>query len=85
MSDADDLVDEKELEDLGEPIAELRQLAEAPSAGFLGRVRASLRRREIGSHLVSLGWSGLGTVVLEFVRMIHALFQDKPNDRGGSN
>jgi len=85
MADEADDVDGRDIEDLGEPILELRELEEAPSAGFLGRLRASLRRRELGSQLVSLGWSGLGAVVLEFMRMIYALFEDNPNDRGGSN
>jgi hypothetical protein len=74
----------EETEDLGEPIDELRELAEPPSAGFLDRLRRSLQRRSLSSQLASLGWSGLGAVLVEFLRMIYALFEDKPTDRGGS-
>lgn len=74
-----------DLEDLGEPIGELRELDEGPSSGFLGRLRNALRRRSLGSHLASLGWSGVGAVFFEFLQMIYALFQDKPTDRGESN
>ncbi len=81
--DPNDTTDDTD--DLGEPIAELGQLAEAPSAGFLERLRRSLQRRSLGSQLASLGWSGLGAVLLEFLRMIYALFENKPTDtdRGG--
>lgn len=71
-----------ETEDLGEPIDELRELAEVPSAGFIESIRRSLQRRSLGSQLASLGWSGLGAVAVEFLHMIYALFQDKPSDRG---
>jgi hypothetical protein len=81
--EADDLEDgDEDLDDLGAPIEELRDLAAIPSPGFFNRIRGSLRRRSLGSQLASLGWSGVGTVVFEFMQMIYALFQDKPTHRG---
>lgn len=69
-------------EDLGEPIAELRGFEEAPSVGFLGRVVRSLRRRSLGSQLATLSWTAMGEVFLEFLKLIHSMFQSGRTDQG---
>jgi len=83
MADENDVPPE-ELEDLGEPIAELRTLAEEPTPGFVFRLVNSLRRRDLSSQLATLSWIGLGAVLVEFIRMIFS-FLDNPQDRGGSD
>ena len=72
-------------EDLGAPIAELRLLDEAPSAGFLGRLLGSLRRRDLSSQLVTLSWDGFGTVLLEFLNVIFSSFDPSARKNGGSD
>lgn len=71
--------------DLGEPIAELRDLEEVPSAGFLGRLRNSLRRRALGAQVATLSWTGLATVVVEFIRVIFSIFETNQRDEGGAD
>ena len=79
MPDEDDaLLDE----DLGDPIAELRDLQEPVSAGFMGRVVRSLRRRSLGSQLATLSWTAMGEVFLEFIKVIHTLLQPRNSDQG---
>ena len=69
-------------DDLGEPIEALRDLAVDPSDGFLGRLRNSLRRRDLSSQVATLSWTGLGTVVLEFFRVIFAILEPPPEEEG---
>jgi len=69
-------------EDLGDPIDELRGFEEAAPASFLGRLFGSLRRRQLGSELVTLGWSGIAQVMVEFLRMINSLFQPSRAEEG---
>lgn len=76
---ADDETDDL-LDDLGDPIEELAEYTVTPSAGFLGRLRNTLRRRDLGSQVATLSWTGLGTVVLEFFRMIFSIVE--PDDHG---
>lgn len=68
------------LDDLGEPIEALRDYTIEPSAGFVSRLRNTLRRRDLGSQVATLSWTGLGTVVLEFFRMIFSIVD--PDDGG---
>ena len=70
------------VDDLGQPIEELRAFREAPPPGFLGRVVRSLRRRSLGSQLATLSWNGIGQVVLEFLTMIFSLFESSDGDQG---
>ena len=77
--------DDTDLEDLGAPIEELRTLEELPSSGSLSRLLNGLRRRDLNSQLVILSWSGLGTVALEFIRVVFSVFDSSPPDRGDSD
>ena len=70
--DPEDLNDDA---DLGAPIEELRLLDEVPSRGFVSRIRNRLRRRALSSQMVTLSWTGLATVMLEFFRMIFSLVE----------
>lgn len=69
-------------EDLGEPIDALRDLSVEPSDGFLARLRSTLRRRDLSSQVATLSWMGLGTVVLEFFRMIFSMLEPPPDGEG---
>ena len=77
---ADEAGTEEGLEDLGDPIAELRGFEELPSPGFQGRVVRSLRRRDLSSQLVTLSWTGLGQVFLELLNMVFSLFEPGASD-----
>lgn len=72
-------------EDLGEPIEELRGFEIERSPGFLTRLRGALRRRDLGSQMVTLSWSGFGTVALEFIRVLFSFNEHDPPDQGGSD
>ena len=64
---------EPEDPDLGEPIAQLAALVQEPQLGFLGRVRARIERRRLGSQITGLAWHGLAAVFIEFVNMFAAV------------
>ena len=81
MADSDGVPPDVD-EDLGEPIAELSGYEERPSGGFLGRVVRSLQRRTLGSQLATLTWTAMGEVFLEFLKVIHSLFQSGRPDQG---
>ena len=59
---------------LGEPIHELAELVETPTAGFAGRVRNSILRRGLTSDLVDYAWTGPLRVFWEYVEMLFGLF-----------
>ena len=71
--------------DLGEPIEELRLLEELPSVSFVARLRNSLQRRALGSQMVTLSWTGLATVMLEFFRMMFSAIEPDQRDEGGAD
>ena len=81
VDDIDDDADFEDLDDLGEPIAELRDLEEVPGRGFAARVMNTLRRRDLGSQLATLGWTGLAAVLLEFLQIVFSGFST--NDERG--
>ena len=81
----DDELDDLDEDDLGEPIHELAELEEVPSSGFVTRLFNLLRRRDLGSQLATLGWTGLGTVFIEFLKVIFAVFETNTPDREGSD
>ena len=57
-------------EELGEPLAELRNLAEEPSGGFVRRIHGAIQRRVLTGHLLDLGWSAPLTILREYVNVI---------------
>ena len=82
--DQEPVLEGLDLEDLGEPIEELRALEEIPSAGFVSRLLNALQRRDLSSQIATLGWTGLGTVFVEFLRMLYSIFDSNPRDGGSS-
>lgn len=81
----DDEMEDLDEADLGEPIRELAELEEVPSSGFVGRLFNLLRRRDLGSQLATLGWTGMGAVFVEFLKVIFSVFETKTPDSGGSD
>ncbi len=69
-------------DELGPPVEQLARLLEEPKLGFLDRVRASIERRRLGSHMTGLFWNGIALVILEFVTMIATLLNPDPPDSG---
>jgi hypothetical protein len=54
--------------DLGEPIAELRDLALTVDEGFGRRIRGRIERRVLAGDAVGLAWTASMLMVLEFLR-----------------
>lgn len=81
MADNDGFPPEAD-EDLGEPIAELQGYAEAAPVGLFGRIVRSLQRRALGSQVATLSWTAMGEVFMEFLKMIHSMFQSGRTDQG---
>lgn len=65
---------EATLEDLGEPIAELRALEEDASRGFVGRVLSALHRRSLVGHVATMAWTASAQAFFEFLGMVFSLF-----------
>ena len=84
MSSTDDpsLEDPTDEEDLGEPIAELENFEEAVSPALIDRVLSSVRRRRFAGHVLMFTWSAFGAVAVEFLTMVHSLFEPNKADRG---
>ncbi len=77
-----DQQDDDFVEDMGEPIDALRDLSVDPSDGFLGRLRNTLRRRDLSSQVATLSWTGFGAVALEFFRMIFSMLEPPVDGEG---
>lgn len=60
--------------ELGEPIHELAELVEIPTAGFANRVRNSILRRGLTSDLMDYAWTGPLRVFWEYLEMLFGLF-----------
>jgi len=67
-------------DDLGDPIAELRDFEEDASHGFLGRVLSALHRRSLVGQMATLAWTASAQAFFEFLGMIFSLFT--PGDLG---
>mgnify|MGYP006908220264 CR=1 FL=1 len=80
---ADDDTPDLDPTDLGEPIAELRELRDDPPTGFVARFLDRLRRRDLSRQLTTLGWTGFGAVFVEFLKVIFSMFETSPRDEGG--
>lgn len=63
-----------------EPIAALAAFAEPVEAGFLGRLRNRIHRRELAGEVVRLGWYAPFAVLMEFVNMIFGLLSAGTDD-----
>lgn len=83
MTDRDPEDPQRE-EDLDEPIRSLAELREQPGPDFLERIRSRIDRRETASHLVTLSWLGLATVLVEFAWLAGSAFGSKDTSNGDS-
>jgi len=70
--------------DLGEPIAELSELAVESSEGLVGRVVSSVRRRHFTSQLATLWWSAAGEAFIEVIRLVSGLARAGEHNEGGT-
>ena len=61
-------------EELGEPIAELQELREDVSSGFMSRVLSALQRRSLVGNLATMAWTASAQALLEFLEMIFSVF-----------
>jgi len=81
MNTGEDFRDEGlEVEDLGEPIAELSSFEEDVSGTFLSRILSALHRRSLVGQVATMAWSASAQAFLEFLAMIFSFF-----DSGESN
>ena len=69
--------------DTGEPIELLRAVAVAPRPGFMGRIRASIQRRTLGSQLADLSWKAVTAVILEYLSLVFGLFTPTARNQRG--
>lgn len=60
--------------DLGEPVAELRELAWQPAEDFQRRVNGRIERRLLTGRLLDVAWSAPLMVLLELLRAPFELF-----------
>jgi len=74
-------------EDLGEPIAELRDMEEHVSRGFLGRVLSKLHRRSLVGNFATMAWTASAMAFFEFLGMIFSIFDPgtSPKKEGPTN
>lgn len=57
-------------DELGAPIAPLAGLDQAPSDAFMGKVRGSIRRRQLAGEAAELSWTGVAAVLLEYLELV---------------
>lgn len=70
-------------EDLGAPVDELRDFEEDASPELKRRVISSLRRRQLGAHVLVFSWSALTAVAREFLEMVYSFVEPGDSNRGG--
>lgn len=75
----------EEDDDLGAPIAPLAGLDQAPSEAFLGKVRGSIRRRQLAGEAAELSWTGVATVLLEYLELVFGALKSGEGDREGKD
>jgi len=68
VNDRGDSVDSNDI-DTGEPIRELRELTEAPRAGFLQRVRNSIHRRVLAADTIDFSLHVLLVTLREYLNL----------------
>ena len=68
--------------DVGEPVAELAELRQTPTSGFLTRIRRRLQRRFLAADASEFSWFGLSFVAVEFVKLLFQFFQSNTRSEG---
>lgn len=75
----------EEDDELGPPIAPLAGLDQEPSEAFMGRVRGSIRRRQLAGEAAELSWTGMGAVLLEYLELVFGALRTGEGDREGED
>ncbi|MBK6683561.1 MAG: hypothetical protein IPG45_03745 [Deltaproteobacteria bacterium] len=75
----------EEDDELGPPIAPLAGLDQEPSEAFMGRVRGSIRRRQLAGEAAELSWTGMGAVLLEYLELVFGALRTREGDREGED
>lgn len=83
MNDWHKSPDPEDLE-LGEPVGELRLLAESATPGFLGRIRNSINRRLLAAEAVDFSFTALFQTFFEYLKAMIEAF-DFHGDRQEGN
>jgi hypothetical protein len=73
--------DQEDLE-LGEPVAELRQLAEHPSPGFMTRIRNSINRRLFAAESLDFGLMAFFQTFFEYLKSLIQAFGEQGQHGG---
>ena len=64
-------------------IAELRDLEEEPSPGFIGGVKRSVERRQLGADALGLSWTAVRMMVREALDAVFQLLGPWRKHKGG--
>jgi len=73
---------EDDIQDMGEPIAELQDLSLEAEPDLYDRVRRRIERRSLASSFMSAAWLVPVLIVLEIVSMVFSSFGGGGNSRG---
>ena len=60
-----------------EPVLELRELEEATSEDFQGRVRRSILRRSLAAEMVGYAWTAPFRIILEYIGLVLSALGDR--------
>ena len=67
-------------QDLGQPVSELRELLDAPGSGFLARVRGSIHRRLFAGDAVDFVFKAFFAVLFDYLDLVmRALVGARPS------
>jgi hypothetical protein len=69
--------------DPGEPIPELADLREEPSARFVTGVLGAVHRRQMGTRLLEVAWWGVTGLLSEFLEMVFRALRAKDDTEKG--
>lgn len=71
-----------DIQDVGEPIAELRDLSLETEPDFYDRVRRRIERRSLASSFMAAAWLVPVLIFMELVSMVFESFRGGGNSRG---
>ena len=63
-----------DIQDVGEPIAELRELSQETEPDLFERVRRKIERRSVASSFMDVAWLMPILILMEFVSMVFESF-----------
>ena len=71
-----------DIQDVGEPIAELRDLSLEAEPDLYDRVRRRIERRSLATSFMSAAWLVPVLIVMEIISMVFSSFGGGGNSRG---